>query len=223
MIWVIWKLPVDFSTVPSWCFQRECTVPSGCFLHASTVPSWCFLCDGTVPSRCFLCDSTVPSYNHYLNFRAHSVSQQSLGLVELWNMRIGKQAWGIWEGVEFKVSKFYILLFQSQFERVLHIVKFWPQKIYIINLTESNILLNFFFLQFTCNSLFSMYSFYSYDICLRCFSNNIWSCCMKTFTNEICTCTTNHSFPLLFDILETELEIKKYFAYLSPQHPQYPW
>ena len=43
MIWVIWKLPVGFSTVPSRCFLR----------------------DGTVPSRCILRDGTVLSYNHY--------------------------------------------------------------------------------------------------------------------------------------------------------------
>ena len=56
MIWVIWKLPVGFSTVPSWCFLGDGTVPSRCFLR-----------DGTVPSRCILRDGTVPSYNHYLN------------------------------------------------------------------------------------------------------------------------------------------------------------
>ena len=55
MIWVIWKLPVGFSTVPSRCFLRDGTVPSRCFLR-----------DGTVPSRCILRDGTVPSYNHYL-------------------------------------------------------------------------------------------------------------------------------------------------------------
>ena len=67
MIWVIWKLPVGFSTVPSWCFLGDGTVPSRCFLRDGTVPSRCFLRDGTVPSRCILRDGTVPSYNHYLD------------------------------------------------------------------------------------------------------------------------------------------------------------
>ena len=96
MIWFIWKLPVDFSTVPSWCFLFDGTVPSRCFLRDGTVPSRCILHDGTVLSRCFLYDGTVLSYNHYHKVKKKNTNNNMVTInniakkkkCECWNVNI---------------------------------------------------------------------------------------------------------------------------------------